>query len=100
MACQYTFHSLKPYNELPAKYSPLPFRDRPLTEIEEWERLEWWKEAEPVTMEGNFLERISVALSKDEGERSAMDRLIVAEFMKLKQHVEAVEGTTKHEGEE
>lgn len=108
ISCAYAFYTLAPYDnpfdELPIKFSPLPFHDRPLTLIEENERLHWWEEADPeqVTFEGNarFLNRISIALGKQEGDRSDVEAFIMKVFMGLKQRVEAMDAEAKQKGED
>lgn len=60
--------------------------------------MEWWQEAAPVTIRGNFLERISVALGKPEEQRDEVDTYIVGVYTALEQKVATME--TKREGDE
>lgn len=42
--CDYKFYSLTPYDGRDAQASPLPFHDRPLSEAEVSQRMQWWEE--------------------------------------------------------
>ena len=101
--CGYAFYTIKPYDDRPAKSSPLPFRDRELTDIEHDERMRWWTEMVPsqVTPQGNdpFMDYLSSALNKAEEHRDSMESYAVRMFTALKQKVEAAVALPNQEGE-
>lgn len=97
-ACGHAFYTITPYDGGQARYSLVPFRDRPLTELEEMQRLNWWSEIEPgvVTTESNrheFLQRVAKALDMKEEMRSEVDTYLVAVVTALKQRVEQMDAT-------
>ncbi len=96
--CGHAFYTLAPYDGTSAKQSPLPFRDRPLSDAEVDTRLQWWTETagepitpQPVTPQGNtidpFVRRLDDALKKEAADRTAADTYMVTVIAALKTKV-------------
>lgn len=108
MACDYAFYTLTPYahengEQGTAQMSPLPFKDRPMTEEEVETRLAWWTEVAwkpaQVTLGGNpsFLQRMAHAIAKPEDQRTATDTYIVSVFNALETKVAAMDAAAQGE---
>lgn len=103
-ACGHSFYTLTPYDGRgEIKQSPLPFKDRPLSEAEVDTRLQWWLETEAtpatppeVTTIGNadpFIQRLADAMDREETERTTTERYIVTVINALKNKVAQLDQT-------
>jgi hypothetical protein len=89
--CGNSFYTLTSYETGTFVASKTPFHDRPLTEREQAERLEWWKEqlikgVKPVPADP-FLHRLQEAMHLDEDVRSPTEQFMVELFETMKQEV-------------
>jgi hypothetical protein len=89
--CGNSFYTLTNYETETFVASKTPFRDRPLTEREQAERLEWWKEqlvkGVRVIPDDPLLQRLREALHLPEEVRSPAEQFMVELFETMKQEV-------------
>lgn len=91
-ACNTSFYSLADYHSKEVKYSPVPFKDRALTELEMLERDMWWEEEANyvITLEvtpWDLPHRMRQALDKEVSKRDAIDKYIVEKHHEMLEYI-------------